>query len=70
MCSGPSYTPPPPPPMAPPVLEQLAPKSASSGESSQTKRRKGLSRYRIDPAQAKPKTTTLGGIPTKTGAGT
>lgn len=65
MCSAPDIAPPPPPPMAPPVLEQMAPKSAGSTDT-QTRKRQGLSRYKID-ANAKPSRTKLGGIPTKTG---
>lgn len=74
MCmSGPSAPPPPPPPpSAPPVLEQIAPKSASSkSESEIRKKSKGFSRYRTDNMSARKKSATgsnkLGGIPTKTG---
>lgn len=65
MCSTPSVAPPAPPPMAPPVLEQMAPKSASN-TNEQSRKRQGLSRYKID-APGKPAKTKLGGIPMKTG---
>jgi hypothetical protein len=56
-----------PAPTAPPVLEQLAPKSADS-ESSTSRKRTGLSRYKIDTsATPASRTTKLGGIPKKTG---
>lgn len=61
--------PPPPPPMAPPVLEQAAPKSKSSGGKSETvKKSQGLSRYKVK-SKGTGKSNSLGGIPTKTGAG-
>lgn len=66
MCNSPDIKPPPPPPAPPPVLEQVAPKSASSSDS-RNKKRTGLSRYKIQPTEARSK--TLGGISTKTGAG-
>lgn len=71
MCGAPSSPPPaPPPPAAPPVLEQTAPKSAASGGDSKTKKKaQGLSRYKVQPTGTKKSTTSLGGIPTKTGAG-
>jgi hypothetical protein len=53
--------------MAPPVLEQIAPKSASSSDSQTRKKAKGLSRYKIDASSVTPSTSGLGGIPTKTG---
>jgi len=67
MCSAPDIQAPPPPPAPPPVLEQLAPKSAGS-ENSQSRKRNGLSKYKIGgnvPAVAR--TNKLGGIPKKTG---
>lgn len=70
MCGAPSAPPPPPAPVAPPVLEQIAPKSASSDTESQTKKKaKGLSRYKVKTSSVKPSTSSLGGIPTKTGTG-
>ena len=68
--SVPAPPPPPPPPAAPPVLEQIAPKSASSdGESKIKKKSKGLSRYKMGSTSNKQKSTGLGGIPKKSGAG-
>jgi hypothetical protein len=70
MCSAPKYTPPPPPPAAPPVLEQLAPKSATAGESRTRKKARGLSRYKIDTTGSTAETMTgLGSMPKKSGAG-
>lgn len=69
MCSAPKIEPPPPPPAAPMVLEQPAPKTAKSS-SVQERKRKGLSRYKIQPnasQPAGPTTKQLGGIPKKKG---
>ena len=69
MCNAPTIKAPPPAPAPPPVLEQLAPRSAG-GPDSQARKRRGLSRYRIDAGgNVAPtgKTNKLGGIPTKTG---
>ena len=68
MCSGPSYTPPPPPPAAPPTLDQLAPKSASTSDNARTKKKSGLSRYRMDATAGATRPTGLGSIPKKTGS--
>lgn len=75
MCGAPSIKPPPPPPPAappPPVLEQLVPASARvTSVSKRERKRGGLSRYKIQPNSGKgpSRTTNLGGIGTKTGAG-
>lgn len=69
MCGAPDVKAPPPPPAPPPVLEQVAPKSASSGSNTERKR-KGLSRYKIEgtaPFGSNANTNKLGGIPKKTG---
>lgn len=73
MCGAPKSKappPPPPPPAPPPVLEQTAPKSASTVTNTDRKR-KGLSFYKID-GNKRPSASTkqLGGIPTRIGAGT
>lgn len=51
------------------TLEQLAPKSASEGESNRKRKKSGLSRYKIQTANTPVKSNKLGGIPTKTGTG-
>lgn len=72
MCgSSPTPPPPPPPPAPPPVLEQVAPKSANSGDNQQKKKAKGLSRYNIDKKARQMATgvSSLGGISKKNGTG-
>lgn len=66
MCNAKAPPPPPPPPAPPPVLEQAAPKSKNTG-SDTDKKRKGMSRYKVQKSQKS--TTKLGGIPKKTGTG-
>lgn len=68
MCNTPDIEAAAPTPQAPPVLEQVAPKSAST-ESGTEKKRKGFSSYKIGGSATAPKSTTnkLGGIPKKTG---
>ena len=73
MCTAPRIPAPvaaPPALAAPMTLDQLAPKQAE-GSSARKIKRKGLSRYKINPAglagPASSKTNKLGGIPKKTG---
>lgn len=69
MCNAPDIKAPPPPPAPPPVLEQVAPRSSDNGNE-QSRRRNGLSRYKIGSATANPvlpRTNKIGGIPKKTG---
>lgn len=71
MCGSSAPPPPPPPPAPPPVLEQIAPKSASSGESNPKRKSRGLSRYKINENAQSTSTgnNILGGISKKTGTG-
>ena len=70
MCGTPSYPKPEPPPAPPPMLEQLAPKSKSDLDGAALRKRKGLSAYKVPTAGATvaSSTTSLGGIPKKSGA--
>ena len=67
MCKTPDVEPAAPTPAPPAVLKQIAPKKAASAADTDTKK-KGLSRYKINAGSASSATSSsLGGIPTKTG---
>lgn len=66
MCDAPDYEAPAPAPAPPPTLEQIAPKSAASTTNEQSRKRMGLSRYKID-TSASSTTNKLGGVPKKSG---
>lgn len=67
MCSAPKISAPAPAPAAPPVLEQLAPKSASSTDKSV--KRSGLSRYKFTDSPIVSQTNSLAGISKKSTLG-
>lgn len=64
MCGPDAPPPPPPPPSAPPVLEQVAPRKAGETSSKTSKKRAGLSKYKINKAGRKGSSTnSLGNVP-------